>query len=340
MKRPTIILIYMLSAWLYLNISAANAQTPAFSLIKEENKVIVKIGDQTFAEYVYDDPATNKTYLWPVYGPTGKAMTRAFPMKNVEGEVQDHYHHRGIWFGHQDIGGFNSWAEAKTYTDDKKKAKSAEASAKNEASLSKIGSQKLRAIRKMSADEKQATIISELDYSGSDGKKTHSEVRTMIFRVDGNTRIIDFNEDFIATEGDVVFGDEKDAGLCIRVPTTMSVDSKKGGIITNSEGIHDVEAWGKRAKWCDYVGPVEDETLGVAILNHPSSFRHPTTWHVRTYGLFTANPFGTLDPASPNGPHTLKKGETLQLRHRFILHDGNFDATKVEEAYQRYIDGR
>src|SRR5205814_3733 len=99
--------------------------------------------------------------------------------------------------------------------------------------------------------------------------------------------------DFIASEGPVKFGDAKDAGFNYRVPASMAVDAKQGGQIITSEGIADAAAWGKRAKWVDYHGPVEGETLGVAMLNHPSSFRYPTPWHVRTYGLFTANPFGT-----------------------------------------------
>ena len=33
-------------------------------------------------------------------------------------------------------------------------------------------------------------------------------------------------------------------------------------------------------------GQVEGKVRGIAILNHPESFRHPTPWHVRTYGLF------------------------------------------------------
>jgi len=318
------------------NISASllSAADPVFSLTKADSKIIIKIGDQTFAEYILDDPATNKTYLWPVFGPTGKEMTRSYPMKDIEGEVKDHYHHRGIWFGHQNIGGFNSWAEEKSFLKDGK------VSAGREEIIKTIGIQKHRSVRSMSADDQQATIVSELDYLGSDGKRTHSEVRTLVFRVEGKTRLIDFHQDFIASEGEVTFGDEKDAGLCIRVPTTMSVDSKKGGRIVNSNGVTDKDAWSKRAKWCDYMGPVDDETLGVAILNHPSSFRYPTTWHVRTYGLFTANPFGTLDPKDPNGPHTLQKGEKLELRHRFVLHDGNFSTEDVEQAYQRYAEGK
>ena len=137
-------------------------------------------------------------------------------------------------------------------------------------------------------------------------------------------------------EGEVTFGDKKDAGLSIRVPTSMAVDTKKGGRIVTSTGITDKDAWSKRAPWVDYSGPVDGETLGVAMLNHPGSFRHPTSWHVRTYGLFTANCFGTLDKDDPNGPHTLKQGEKLVLRHRFVFHKGDEKAANIAAAYDRY----
>ncbi len=326
--------LLLLATIQYVLPTIAKAADAVFSLTESDKKIIVKVGDQTFAEYVLQDPATNKSYLWPVYGPTGKLMTRSFPMKDVEGEVTDHYHHRGIWFGHEDIGGADSWAETKTFE------KKGVIPPSSQERVAKLGSQKHRGIRSMTVDGQQATIVSDVDYLGPDGKKTLSEIRTLVFRVDGKTRLIDFHQDFIATEGEVTFGDKKDAGLSIRVPSTMSVDSKKGGRILNSEGLTDKDAWSKRGRWCDYSGPVDDETLGVTLLNHPSSFRHPTSWHVRTYGLFTANPFGTLDPESPNGPHTLKKDEKLSLRHRFILHDGNFTKEDIEQAYKRYVDSQ
>ena len=304
---------------------------PGFSIKREGNKIAVLIGDKPFAEYVANDPATNKSYLWPVFGPGGVAMTRDFPMKDIEGEVKDHYHHRGLWFGHEDIGGFDSWTERGTFD---KGDKTSEA---NKERIAKLGKQVHRKFGEVSASPDKATIVSEIDYMTPDGKKSVTEIQTLIFRVEGNLRLIDFNQDFVASEGDVTFGDKKDAGLCIRVPTTMSVDSKLGGRILNSEGLTDAAAWGQRAKWCDYSGSVAKSTHGVAILNHPTSFRYPTTWHVRTYGLFTANPFGTLDPKSPNGPHTLRAGETMKLRHRFVFHEGDAASAKIEEAYSKYI---
>lgn len=310
----------------------ALADEPGFSIQQNGNIVSVLAGGKPFAQYVTNDPATNKCYLWPVSGPSGIAMTRDFPMKEVEGEVKDHYHHRGLWFGHEDIDGYDSWTEKGTYEKDKKPSE------ENNARMAKLGKQVHRRFKEVTSTPDQATIVSELDYLTADGKKSVSETLTMVFRVEGNLRLIDFNQEFIATEGDVTFGDKKDAGVCIRVPTSMAVDSKRGGTIVNSEGVTDAAAWGQRAKWCDYSGPVANSIQGVAILNHPSSFRHPTSWHVRTYGLFTANPFGTLDPKSPNGPHTLRSGETMKLKHRFVFHDGDAKSAKIEEAYKKYVN--
>jgi hypothetical protein len=144
--------------------------------------------------------------------------------------------------------------------------------------------------------------------------------------------------DLVASQGAVTVDDKKDSGLSIRVPHSMSVDAKEGGKIINSEGNQDADSWGKRAKWCDFHGPVEGEHLGIAMLNHPSSFRHPTPWHARTYGLFTANPFGLvgLKVQEESGALELKEGERIKLRHRFIFHKGDEKAGKIAEAYEAY----
>ena len=61
-------------------------------------------------------------------------------------------------------------------------------------------------------------------------------------------------------------------------------------------------------------GPVEGETVGIAIMSHPKSFRPTPRWHVRTYGLFAANPFGQKDFPNPEaakqGEVTIKKGDS------------------------------
>ena len=297
---------------------------------------MIKHQGKTFAEYVVDQG--NKPYLAPVFGPTGKQMTRSYPMKTVDGEQHDHPHHRGICFGNESIGGADTWAEKATFEEQLANPKQAE---KAKARLAALGAIKHREYKEIKADDKGAVVSTLNDIVDASGKKLLEEQHTMTFRVTADTRIIDFDIDFIASEGPVTVGDKKDSGFSIRVPTSMAVKSGlggPGGSIINSEGVKDVEAWGKRAKWCDYSGPVEGETLGVAMLNHPTSFRYPTPWHVRDYGLFTANPFGTqsLDKTAPDGTIELKKGEHLKLRHRLIFHSGDAKSAKIEEAWAAY----
>lgn len=294
--------------------------------------VSVKHNGQPFADYIIDQ--ANKPYLAPVFGPGGKQMTRNYPMKTVEGEQHDHPHHRGICFGHESINGFDSWAETATFEEMKANPKNA---AKAKERLDALGSCRHREFTELVAEADKAVIVEVCDYLDASGKKLCTETRRMTFRAAGDTRIIDFAQDF-SGEASVVFGDKKDAGLSIRVPTSMAVDTKLGGKIINSDGITDKDAWSKPAKWVDFHGPVEGEHLGVAMLNHPSSFRFPTRWHVRTYGLFTANPFASqqFDKSLPDGSHEIKAGETLKLRHRFIFHKGDEKAGKIADAWEAY----
>lgn len=287
---------------------------------------VVKVDGQLFAEYVVDQ--ANKPYLWPIIGPTGRQMTRAYPMKNVEGERQDHPHHRGLNFGHEGIGGFDTWAETATFAENPKYAER----------LKHLGSIKLREFKELKGGD-TGVIVALSDYLDINGKKIIEEERRMTFMALPDRRIIDVDIDLIASEGDVRVDDKKDSGLSIRVPHSMCVDAKQGGTIINSEGNRDADAWGKRAKWCDFNGPVEGEHLGIAMLNHPSSFRHPTPWHARTYGLFTANPFGLsqLKLQAESAAFDLKKGDRISLRHRFIFHKGDEKAARIEEAFAEYV---
>jgi hypothetical protein len=116
----------------------------------------------------------------------------------------------------------------------------------------------------------------------------------------------------------------------------------RGGRIVNSRGaVGEKEAWGKPAEWVDYSGKVEADTVGVAILDHPQSFRHPTHWHVRGYGLFAANPFGYRDfyrDKSKDGSFQLEKGKSMELRYRVYFHHGDAGVAKVEEVYHGFAE--
>ena len=97
--------------------------------------------------------------------------------------------------------------------------------------------------------------------------------------------------------------------------------------------------WGKRADWIDYYGTVDGEPVGVAILDHPKSFRHPTYWHARPYGLAAANPFGLREfrnNADEDGSWTIPQGKAITFRYRVIIHQGDYIQARIAEAYRAY----
>ena len=85
---------------------------------------------------------------------------------------------------------------------------------------------------------------------------------------------------------------------------------------------------------------------GITIFDMPDSFRHPTRWHVRTYGLFAANPFGERDfspgrdaPENRQGEVKLAQGEKLRLHYRVLFHRGDLSAEQLGEIYDSYAKG-
>lgn len=276
--------------------------------------VRVEVDGKLFTDYL--TKTGPKPILWPVLGPNGCNMTRAYPMKNVEGEKQDHPHQRSLWFTHGNVNGIDFWSEQDGH-----------------------GVIQHREYLDVQARDGVAIIATVNDWLAPDGTKQLEDERRLTFRADAHWRSIDFEIVLKACDLEVTFGDTKEGSMGIRLPTSMDVESKLGGRIINSEGQTDTEAWGKPAAWVDYHGPVNGETVGVAIFNHPSSFRYPTTWHVRTYGLFAANPFGLHDFQASNdvdGSHKLAPGEKMTLRYRFLFHEGDEKQAHVAEAFEEY----
>jgi hypothetical protein len=82
---------------------------------------------------------------------------------------------------------------------------------------------------------------------------------------------------------------------------------------------------------------VKDRIVGIAMINHPQSFRYPTTWHVRTYGLFAANPFGWHDfGGTQPGDHTIPEGGTIGFGYRVILHEGDTKSARIDRCFAAY----
>ena len=168
----------------------------------------------------------------------------------------------------------------------------------------------------------------------------------MTFRVLPDARVIDWDETLHAEDQPIRLGDTKEGTMGLRVHPNLRMenDARRGvttanGTAINSEGVRGGEVWGKRAKWVDYSGQIDDQTVGIAFFDHPENLRHPTYWHARTYGLFAANPFGlsSFVGSGSDGSYTIPAGEVLRLRYRFVFHEGDAEQAKVEQLYQAYV---
>jgi hypothetical protein len=291
------------------------------TLQRDGANVKVVIDDRLFTEYLSD--SATKPYYYPMIGPTGAAITRNHPMKKVDGEDQDHNHQRSFWFTHGSVNGFDFWG-----SDPLNPPRTNSGSIKETAKTTLVAGPVLGLIR--TSD----------DWVGPDGKRVCTDQRSLVVYDTEAARLLDFDIVVSATDGPVTFGDTKEGMFGLRLASSMDVTRKKAkgqGKITNAEGVTDQAAWGKASPWVDYVGPVEGQTVGVAILNHPESFRYPTTWHVRDYGLFAANPFGWHDfGMKQSGEYTIPKGESIAFRYRIILHKGDTSSANIPAAFQAY----
>ena len=333
------------SLWLGLVILICAVPLRAGVTITElDDRIEVKIGNQLFTEWRHREWVA--PFLYPVIGPNGENVTRHFPMKlGMTGEDPDHAWHRSIRFSHSDVNGFNFW-----WAPGREKA-------------GHTAEVKLEKIEKMTSGAAGELVLWN-QWLG-DGKLVLRErVRLVFAPLENRELLMDYDITLQAADAPVVFGDKRDGGLLVRVAGTMKVEDENGnkgvGTILNSRGDKNADAWGKRAEWTDYSGPdASGKGVGVALFDHPSNLRFPTHWHARTYGLMTANRFGTdhfkmkygdhktvicapskgancTACASHSGDYTLAAGQSLTLRHRFYFHHGDAQQAGVGRRYDDY----
>jgi hypothetical protein len=302
--------------------SAAAPSKGGVQITKLEDRLRVEINGKLFTEYCFKD--VPRPFCYPLMGPGDVAMTRNWPMKSPPGEDHDHPHHRSLWFAHGSMNGQDFWSEAKNF-----------------------GKQVHDDFLEVNSGSDVGVIKERNKWVAADGTVVCTDERTLRFYNPGsaNERVLDFDITIFASNGDLTFGDTKEGTMAVRLAETMRVTQPKGkkgdGHIVNSNGVRDGQAWSKRANWCDYYGPVDGKTVGIAMFDHPQNPRHPTWWHVRDYGLFAANPFGQHDfePGKEKnaGNLTVPAGKSITFRYRFYLHEGDEQQAKVAERYEQYV---
>ncbi len=177
-----------------------------------KDKVAIEIDGKPFTDF-YVGPQASKPYLHPLRTADGKSVTRGYPMiPNVPGESHDHPHHKGLWFAHGDVNGYNFWAgDPEVPLDPKFKGR---------------GKIVLERISKISNGKTSGSVTGTFLWNTSDGQTLLVETRTMTFYSDPVIRQFDFDAT-LSPQEEVTFGDTKEGMFAIRVATGLNDDHER-----------------------------------------------------------------------------------------------------------------
>jgi hypothetical protein len=185
------------------------------------------------------------------------------------------------------------------------------------------------------------------DWLKPDGSRVLAERTEFRFAASDKDRIIDRTTILTAQDEDVLFKDDKEGMIAIRVaralehpasqpeiftdsegrPTSVPVLNNDGvtGRYFSSEGPEGDDVWGTRGRWMNLAGHLDTEEVSVLIVDHPANPGYPTYWHARGYGLYAANPLGqaALSHGKDVLNFNLKQGSSVTFQYRFVIHSGS-----------------
>ena len=260
-----------------------------------------------------------KPYFYPVMA-QGVSVTRAWPMEDKPNEAHDHPdhpHHTGLYFAHGAINGKDYWSKIPIVP------KSLKTSA--------------------------GPVCGHLIIENAWGPDMLESQDILILDA-GNDLVMDWSMTWKAPGKDpVALGKTKEGSFALRVanPLTSPDPGKKNqagrgsGKMIDSFGNQDEEPIRpeKRPKdkqpaaWADNYGVIDGKAVGICFMNHPASYRFPTDWHVRNYGLFAANAFMLQED-------TLKPDQPITFKYRVYIHGGDPTAGKVAAVYAGYANNK
>ncbi len=283
---------------------------PRLTFVERDGRVVIAAGEQELVTYVYRDPAIPRPYLAHVRTPSGIQVSRRHPPDPSQ-DATDHAElHPGIWLSFGDLSGSDYW---------RLKARTAH----------------VRFAQKPKADGPQGEFSVVNHYHAGDGGSVLAvETCHYSVRLVPHGYLLGMTSDFRAGDRELVFGDQEEMGLGIRVATSLAVDRNQGGRILDSAGRRNGKhVWGQTAQWCDYAGPLDGRWVGMTVFADPQMFR-PCWSHARDYGFLALNPFGrqAFTRGEPSQV-VVKPDEVLRLRYAVLVHESETEADYRPETY-------
>jgi len=300
------------------DLRAVRAEEPAVSFAKEDGRVHIRIGGTDVATYVFHDEQVPRPYFAPVRTRSGIQVTRRHPPVPDQDATDHTGLHTGIWLSFGDLSGCDYWRL-------------------------KARTEHVRFLEEPAGHDsrKGFTILNR--YLTVDGRSVVAEetCRYAVHLVDRGW-LLEMTSEFRPGDRELVFGDQEEMGLGIRVATPLAVDRKQGGRILDSAGRRNgAEVWGKTAEWCDYSGPLNGRWTGLTVLSDPANFR--LSWnHARDYGFLAVNPFGRRAFTKQEASRvTVPSGQSLRLRFGVVIHESAAETEySPAAAYRAFLTAK
>src|ERR1017187_779498 len=238
------------------------------------NRVDVLVDGHPFTSYIWPD-TLKKPVLFPLRAASGTIITRGYPLDPRPGERTDHPHHVGLWLNYENVNGVDFWNNSTALPAEQQ---------------AKMGTVVHRRIVKTSSGADKGELEVEMDWMMPDGQPILHEAADFIFRAGPGRRVVDRISTLTALDKPVVFKDEKDGMLGLRVrreleqpsteavtftdasgrPTTVKAMDNTGvsGLYRSSEGKTGDAVWGTRGRWTMLTGKVNQEEITLVLLDH------------------------------------------------------------------------
>ena len=268
----------------------------------KDDCVAVSVDGQLFTQYKFSKKQ-KYPYFYPVVGPRSQ--------QSLTTETSEPYpHHHSLFFGCDKVNGGNYWQESNR--------------------RGQILSQGV-SLEEVSGD--RVVFRDTCLWKQPRQEAVIKDRRVVTITAPSKTmRYIDF-EIVLEALTDVVIEKTNHSLFSARMTAALSVAS--GGTLENAEGATAEEGtFGVASPWCDYSGTWPDGVIeGLAIFQHPENPGFPAKWFTRNYGFFSPTPM--YWPADDKATY-LKKGETVQLRYRVVVHEKNAVDARIPACYREY----
>lgn len=253
-------------------------------------------------------------YIHPVFTPSGRLVTDDYP--------SDHYHHHGIWFAwtktefngaHPDFWNVGDGTARVDFA-------GVDAAWSGPVFAGFKSQQRYVAL----TGGAQTTALNEhwdvRVYNVGQGGQGGKAKRYFLFDIVATQQC--------ATNSPLILEEYRYGGMGVRGHRNWK-DKTKVSFLT-SEGKARESGNATRARWIHMSGSVDDQTVGIAVLDHPANFRAPQPLRIHP-----DDPYFNYAP-SQLGKFEIKPGEKFVARYRYVVADGPPDKAELDRLWSDY----